>query len=337
MFLDFRDQVGAADDQAGLRAAQQFVAAEGDEVGTGFDGVAHGGLARQSIGAQVDQRAAAQIDRKRHAPLARERGELFEFDAVREALDRVVAGVDFHQQRAARAERFLVVAQMRAVGGADLDQFRPGARHDVGNAERAADLDQFAARHDHFAARRERGEHQQHRRRIVVDDGCSLRASELAQQVVDQVVAVAARAAVEIEFEVDWARQRFGYRAHRLLGQHRAPEVGVQHGAGQVENSAQPRARPLLQHDPGALAQRGVVGHLRCGARAQCAAQCVEHRAHCRERLRAPVERAQLLAGVPGHQSFDRRHPRQRQRRIAHASSSWPVAGHRNGCGAGLR
>ena len=45
-----------------------------------------------------------------------------------------------------------VVLEMRAVGGADLDQPAAGARHDVGDAEGAADLDQLAARDDHLAA-----------------------------------------------------------------------------------------------------------------------------------------------------------------------------------------
>ena len=100
--------------------------------------------------------------------------------------------MDLHQQRGSRADGFVVILQMRAVRRADFAQ--PGARaaHDVGNAKRAADLDEFAARHDHFLLRRQRRQHEQHRRRVVVDDGGGFGAGEFADEFVDQVVAVAA-------------------------------------------------------------------------------------------------------------------------------------------------
>ena len=43
-----RDQIGAADDEPGLRAAQQLVAAEGDEVGAGLQRLGDGRLVRQA-------------------------------------------------------------------------------------------------------------------------------------------------------------------------------------------------------------------------------------------------------------------------------------------------
>ena len=70
----------------------------------------------------------------------------------------------------------------------------PGARHDVGHAERAADLDQLAARDDDLAAARQRVEHEQHRGGVVVDDGRVLGAGQLAQQAAQVVVALAAPA-----------------------------------------------------------------------------------------------------------------------------------------------
>ena len=135
---------------------------------------------------------------------------------------------------------------MRAVGGADLDQLRAGARHDVGHAERAADLDQLAARDDRLAPARERVEHEQHRGGVVVDDGRVLGAGQFAQQAAHMIVALAAPAAAEIEFErhrVAHGRDR-GF--DRLLGEQRAAEIGVQHRAGEVEHRPQARrARPL--------------------------------------------------------------------------------------------
>ena len=64
----------------------------------------------------------------------------------------------------------LVVAQMRAVGGADLDEFGARGRHDVGNTEAATDLDELATADDNFFARGMSRQHQQHRGGIVVDD-----------------------------------------------------------------------------------------------------------------------------------------------------------------------
>ncbi len=148
ILLEPANQVRAADDDAGLRSAEQLVAAERDEVGARGDRRAHGRLVRQAPALQVDERTAAEIDRDRHAALAPDRREIADRHALREAADRVVARVHLHQQRRARADRVGVVRGMRAVRGADLDELRAGAAHDVGNAERAADLDQFAARDD---------------------------------------------------------------------------------------------------------------------------------------------------------------------------------------------
>jgi len=60
-----------------------------------------------------------------------------------EAVDRVIAGVDLQDQRRLGADRGGEIAQMGAVGGTDLAQPGAGALHDVGQAERAADLDQL--------------------------------------------------------------------------------------------------------------------------------------------------------------------------------------------------
>ena len=96
-----------------------------------------------------------------------------------------------------------IVLQVRAVGGADLDQLRAGARHDVRHAKRAADLDQLAARHDRLAAFGKRVEHQQHRGGIVVDERGVLRAGQFAEQAAHMIVALAALAADEVELQRD--------------------------------------------------------------------------------------------------------------------------------------
>ncbi len=72
--------------------------------------------------------------------------------------------MDAQDQRRAIVDRGGVVGRARAVGRADFAERRAGLAHHVGDAEAAADLDQFAAGDDHLAALRERREHQQHRR-----------------------------------------------------------------------------------------------------------------------------------------------------------------------------
>ena len=63
----------------------------------------------------------------------------------------------------------LVIGKVRAVGGADLDEFGARSRHDVGDAEAAANLDKLAAADDNLFARGMGRQHQQHRGGVVVD------------------------------------------------------------------------------------------------------------------------------------------------------------------------
>ena len=71
--VDLRQQVLAADDEAGLRPAQQLVAGEGDEVGAVGDGLGDRRLVLEAEAREVDQRAGAEIVDQRHALLARKR------------------------------------------------------------------------------------------------------------------------------------------------------------------------------------------------------------------------------------------------------------------------
>ena len=76
-FLRMRcDQVLAPDDQPGLRAAEQLVAAEGDDVGAVRERFARRRLVRQAVVLEIDQHAAAEIDDERQLVLVRELREL---------------------------------------------------------------------------------------------------------------------------------------------------------------------------------------------------------------------------------------------------------------------
>ena len=185
----------AADDQARLRAAQKLVAGERHDVDAGFDRLARRGLVRQAPGLEIDQRAAAEILDQRQPLLARQRHQLGRRHRLGEAFDGVVRGMDLHDRRGVGTDRRGVVLEMRAIGGADLDQSAAGAGHDVGNAEGAADLDQLAARDDDLAPVGQRVQHQQHGGSVVVDGGRGLGAGEPQQPGGDVIVTLAARAA----------------------------------------------------------------------------------------------------------------------------------------------
>ena len=87
-----------------------------------------------------------------------------------EAGDFEVRAMHAEQEARAVVDGALVVGDARAVGGADFAQRGLRLRHHVGNAERAADFDQFAAGDDDFAAFGQRVQGEQNGGGVVVDD-----------------------------------------------------------------------------------------------------------------------------------------------------------------------
>ena len=99
-----------------------------------------------------------------------EAGELGHVDRGGEALDPEVARVHLEHAAGVRADRVGVVAQVRAVGGADLAQPRAGGGDQVGQPEAVADLDHLAAADDDLAAGGQRGRGEHEGGGAVVDD-----------------------------------------------------------------------------------------------------------------------------------------------------------------------
>ena len=154
---------------------------------------------------------------------------------------------------------------MRAVGGADLDQACAGARHDVGHAEGAADLDQLAARDDHLAARRPARSAPAARRPalLLTAVAASAPVSRHSQRR-DVVVALAAPAAVaEVVFQRGRRAHGLDRRLDRLLGQQRAAEIGVQDRAGEVEDAAARVAPEPARRRLAPAAQAASIGNVR--------------------------------------------------------------------------
>ena len=84
--------------------------------------------------------------------LSAELDELLDPGLGGEPEDPVIAVMDAEDGAGVRVDRLGVIAEMRLVGRPDFAQDGPARGHDVGHAERAADLDELAARNDDFFA-----------------------------------------------------------------------------------------------------------------------------------------------------------------------------------------
>ena len=163
------DQIATAHDNARLCGTEQFIARARHQIEPrryrsrrGFFAAAHQDVIGQ-------QRARPLVLVEQQAMLVGQSGKLPRAHLLVKTLDAIVRRMDLKDHRRIGRNGALVVAQMRAVGGADLDEFGARSRHDIGDAEAAADLDKLAAADDDLLARGMGRQHQQHRGGIVVD------------------------------------------------------------------------------------------------------------------------------------------------------------------------
>ena len=199
VFLDLPDPGRLADDDAALRTADELVAAETDDVGAGLDTRPDQRLGGEAVGREVDQGAAAEVVDDGDAAAPAEGGELLDPRFFGETDDAVVAVMDAEDGPGRLADGRLVVAEVGLVGRPDLAEDGAARGHDVGHAERTADLDELAARNDDLLAAGERVQDEDGRGGVVVGHGGRLGAGELPEQALDVAVAGDALAALEIE------------------------------------------------------------------------------------------------------------------------------------------
>ena len=222
-----------------MRRTEQLVAREADQVDAALHRVederlvSQQGLQRLASGALEQARTEVEAgdDVARPADVR----QIARAHLLDETRDAEVARVHLDEQARALVDRALVVRAPRAVRRAHLDQLRVRARHDVGHAERAADLDQLAARHDRLAPAGEGLEHEQHRAGAVVDADAGFRAGDAHEEIAQVVVALVALVRLAVDLEDAVAASRLGHR-RRHLGMHgRAAETRVEHDAGRVD------------------------------------------------------------------------------------------------------
>src|SRR5208337_3425149 len=203
---DLRHQLAVAADNARLRTAQQLVAAVGDDVHGSAQAVGDHGLAAHADIAQIEDLAAAEIFHDWDVVLASERDQFFQRRLLGEADDLEVRAMHAQQQSCAFGDGALVVGDARAIGSTDLAEDRARFGHDVRDAKRTADLDQFTARNQHLAAFGQRVQRQQHSGGVVVNHNgrdFALRSVEkLPEQAIDVDVAFAALASREVELQI---------------------------------------------------------------------------------------------------------------------------------------
>src|SRR5213594_3454452 len=134
-----------AEQDPGLRATEQLVAGEDDCVDAARQRLADAWLSRKPPSGEVEQQAAAQIEQARDPGAARHGGDVARGHFAREARHPEVGAVHLEEQARRGADGALIVLGVRAVRGSHLDELRARAGHDVGDAERPADLHQLAA------------------------------------------------------------------------------------------------------------------------------------------------------------------------------------------------
>ncbi len=230
-------EFGVAGDDACLWTAEQLVAARGHQARAAPQGRGEVRLVgKQGVGLQ---QATSHVDDDRWP----EAGELVHIHVRREPGDPEVGRVHLQDAPGVRADGVGIVAQRRAVGGADLAQPRAGGDEEVGQPETVTDLDQLAAADDDLAAGREHAHGEQECRRAVVHDRDVVRVRDcLSERFERAATAPGPGSGCQVELDVD----RAGAAHNRVDGRRRqrsAAEVGVQHDAGRVQHLAQGRGR----------------------------------------------------------------------------------------------
>ncbi|OQC35601.1 MAG: hypothetical protein BWX64_02387 [Acidobacteria bacterium ADurb.Bin051] len=266
MAMTAGDELGAAAEEPRLRPAEELVAAAADEVGAGGEQRGEGGVIgelRRPVGAQE---AAPFVHEEEQPPAPGEAGERRRARLLDEAGDPVVRGVDLEEERGLGGQRPFVVGEPGPVRRPDLHEPGAGGGEDLGDPERAADLDELAARDDHLPPGGEGREHEHERRRVVVDDQPRLGAGQRREQGAGPGVPVAAPAAREVELEVAAGVEEPGEGRGHAPGERRPAEVRVQEHAARVEHPAQRGAELRGEGRGGRSRERGHGGLQLAGA-----------------------------------------------------------------------
>ena len=115
MLFQHIDKALPAHDNTGLRATQQLVAAETNDIHAGADAVHDRRLTVQTITFQIAQAAATQIFNDGQVILLAQLHQFFQGHRLRKAHDFKVAGMHLQQSAGFRANRPLIIINMRFI------------------------------------------------------------------------------------------------------------------------------------------------------------------------------------------------------------------------------
>ncbi len=214
----------------------------------------------QAVRSRVQQSPRAQVIDQGNLGLLCQLDQLRQTGLRREPDEAEIGVMGAQNDAGSLAQGPFVVAQMGAVGRADLNQLCARLVEHFWYPETASDLDQLGARDDRLPAVGKGGQGKQDGRRVVVDDEGRFGACQLSQERFGVGVAVSALAGRQIVFE----RAVLGLGGdgqHRLArggAQGRPTQVGVQDDAGGVDHRAQTALEPAID-DLGGLRDQLVV------------------------------------------------------------------------------
>ncbi len=234
-----------------MRTAEQFIAAEGDQIHAGPQAVRYQRLVDPES-SQVHQAAAAQVLIHWQAALPPQRRQVAQIHPRCEPGHPKIAGMHAQKQTRALIDGGTVIVDLSAIGGAHFAQRRTGPRHNIGNSEAVADFDQFTARHYHLAVPRKLRQCEKDGRGIIVD-GDRRGSQEALEKARGVSVALAPASGSDVVFEVGVAGERIP------TPERCSPQIGMQHDTGSVDDAAQRRPFESREPPPHPLFDGGAV------------------------------------------------------------------------------
>ena len=233
------DELGTPDDDPCLGPTQELVAAESDDVGAGLERSFKVGLGAEPERGGLSKQAGAEIVNNGETRWLRDLRQSLDADLADETGLAEVRAVHFEEHPGLGPDRFLVVSNVRAIGGAHLNEPGPALGDDRGHPERTPDLHQLPTGDDDLVPLGELVQHQDHGRGVVIHDQGVAGAAQLSEQPRTVVVARPTRAALEIVFQIrvpvgDFRERRPGGRRQR-----RPPQIRVQRYTRGVDHAAE--------------------------------------------------------------------------------------------------
>ena len=141
-----------------------------------------------------------------------------------------------HHKRGLGADRVAVIAQARAIGSADFDQPGAALAHDIRKPERVAYLDKLAAGYNDLSTPGNRGEHEQHGCRVVVDGHRGSGPSQHAHQALQVFLTRSPLTFSQSILEVAVSTGSLNDGIERIAGERSPSEVRMEHDPGRVDD-----------------------------------------------------------------------------------------------------